>query len=481
MAQPPAVVVRSLKPEGELQLHRLGKRVRFHCVVCRRDKNQSLVATTDGDWAQTVCGGCYGNLVRVKRENAKKDAEAKKLKHRPPGIGGLLAFFRAAGVDAKLVEGMCLRIDGSQTHSLAYLPPPETLEWQTIVDEIALKYVGGKFIKAVEDNARFGDGLRALLRQHERGFAIMRDDVQLAIIHATRAQIPHRGVIYANFLMPGPHWQKVADVLHSAEAELMAEWKREQEAKGAAEAAAAVAEAERRRTAMQRRIDQLPHDLAPELIDACLVASRRIRLERQVAYERPVVLECDVGELTLLPITGTESRLLLPFRLSRGTETLKAKLVLGDHDPLPLLIGEDVAREDAITAWTCALLGLADATCLELELAERRGSARPRLPPSSACHHHPSTRTLSQRRHWPGHLKPVGLWTRYNGSFVAGHRRRLHDGWTATEEARDRARQVGIVLRPDETWVQPHTRGIPDDIEMRFLWHAPAELRFFRM
>ena len=465
---------------GELQLYRLGGRVRFHCVVCRRDKNQSLVATTNGDWAQTVCGSCYSKLARAKREDAKKDAEANKVKHRLPGIGGLLAFFRAAGVDAELVSGLCLRINGSQTHSLAHLPPPETLEWQTIVDEIALKFVGGKFIKAMEDNARFGDGLRALLRQHEKGFAIMHGDVRLAIIHATRAQIPHHEVIYANFLMPGPHWQKVADVLHAAEAELMAESKREQEAKAAGEAAAAMAEAERRRTAMQRRIDQLPHDLAPELIDACLVASRRIRLERQVAYDRPVVLECDVGALTLLPITGTESRLLMPFRLDRETETLKAKLVLGDHDPLPLLIGEDIAREDAITAWTCALLGFADATCIELESAERRESARPRLPPLSASHHHLSTRPLSQTRHWPGHLKPVGLWTRYNGSFVAGHRRRLHDGWTASEEARDRARQVGIALHPDETWVQPHTRGIPDDIEMRFLWHAPAEFRLFR-
>jgi hypothetical protein len=59
-----------------------------------------------------------------------------------------------------------------------------------------------------------------------------------------------------------------------------------------------------------------------------------------VAYERPVVLECDLGELTLLPITGTEIRLLIPFRLNRGTETLKGELVLSDSDPLPLLVGE---------------------------------------------------------------------------------------------------------------------------------------------
>ena len=191
-------------------------------------------------------------------KKAKKAAEAEeKLKRRLPGIDGLLAFFRAAGVDVELVNGGCLWINGSQTQPLTHLPPPETLEWKTIVDEMALKYVGGKFIRAMKDNARFGEGLRALLLRRERGFAIMRGDVRLAIIHPTHAQIPHREVIHANFLMPGPHWQQVADVLHGAEAELVAEWKHEQEAKAAAEAAAAAAGAERRRAAARRRIDQL--------------------------------------------------------------------------------------------------------------------------------------------------------------------------------------------------------------------------------
>jgi hypothetical protein len=62
-----------------------------------------------------------------------------------------------------------------------------------------------------------------------------------------------------------------------------------------------------------------------------LKASRRIRLERQVAYERPVVLQCDIGELTLLPIAGTVTRLFMPFRLGNGTQTLKGELVLGDR------------------------------------------------------------------------------------------------------------------------------------------------------
>jgi hypothetical protein len=260
----------------------------------------------------------------------------------------------------------------------------------------------------------------------------------------------------------------------------VAERLRHREPKAPAEAAAPATEAKLMRAAARRHIDHLPDGLAPELIDACLDASRRIRLERQVAYERPVILEFEGGELTLLPIAGTATRLLMPFQLSKDTETLNGELVLGDRDPLSLLIGEDVADEDAITAWTCGLLGFADATCIELEpvaSATRRDPATPRWrPPSSVPRRGAATRTLPRTRPWPRHLEPVGHWIRYSGSFVAGHRRRLHDGKAASDEARDRARQVGITLSSHETWVRPHARGVPDGIEMRFLWHRSAPL-----
>jgi hypothetical protein len=174
----------------------------------------------------------------------------------------------------------------------------------------------------------------------------------------------------------------------------------------------------------------------------------------------------------------------MPFLLHKGTETLKGELLLGDRDPLPLLIGDGTADEDVTKAWTCALLGFADATCMELEAtgpAARREPARPRRRPSaSESDRRSSTRSLPRSRPWPAHLEPVGHWIRYSGSFVAGHRRRLNDGQTARDEARDRARQVGIILYPHETWVRPHTRGVPDGIEMRFLWHTPAQLRLFQ-
>ena len=490
------MVVRTSKPQGDLQLHRLDKRVRFHCVRCQKDRTADLIATMGGDWAQKICLQCYGFLVHEQRKPAKeakkvresareKARKAAKARARMPGAYGLLEFLCAVGVRAELVDGW-LRISGEQIQRVDHLPRPETFEWRKAVDRIVVEHIRETFNTAVEDNARFSNGLRVVPQWSESGFSIIRDDVQLAIIHPTRAYISdgkviHAKVIHANFMTPGPHWQQVADALHRTVPE-SAGWKHE-EAKTATRAAAAVAEAELRRVAARRQIDQLPDDLAPERIAACLDASRRIRLERHLAYPRLVVLECDGGELTLLPIAGTITRLLVPFRLRTGTKTLAGDLVLCDRDPLPLLIGEDVPYEDAITAWTWALLGFADATCVEYEPTEpaaRRELARSRQrPPYAATHHHPSVRTLSRTSRWPRHLEPVGRWTSYSGSIVAAHLRHLPNGQTARDDAHDRARQVGIILRPGETWVKAHIRGVPDSVEMRFRWNAPTELKLF--
>jgi hypothetical protein len=197
-------------------------------------------------------------------------------------------------------------------------------------------------------------------------------------------------------------------------------------------------------------------------------------------YERPVFLQSEVGELALMPIEGTGSRLLLPFRLRKGTATIAGELVLADHDPLPLLISGAVPHYDAIRAWSCALLGFADAGCVEMEPAEAPVRRQPshRLRPGGVGHAHGvPARSLPRKQTWPSHLMPIGGWIRCSGSFVAGHRRRLNDGRRASAEARERANHVGITLQPNETWVRSHARGVPAGVEMRFRWRAPSQLR----
>jgi hypothetical protein len=66
----------------------------------------------------------------------------------------LLAFFRAADVQAEVVRDSCLRINCSQTRPLAWiLPSPRRLDWNHFIDEMALKYTSDKFIRAVADTA----------------------------------------------------------------------------------------------------------------------------------------------------------------------------------------------------------------------------------------------------------------------------------------------------------------------------------------
>ena len=412
----------------------------------------------------------------------RKKPESDPLRRRLPGVDRLVSFFQSAGVAAELTRDGSLRVNGGQTRPLPQvLPPPGTFDWAEVIDEMTLRYASDKFMAAAAGNGRFGEGLRASLRRGEMGFVIMRDNVRLGLIRPTRAYVPGHDAVVANFLTPGSHWQTVADLIQEVEPALVAKWEREH----AAVTAPGLSDGGNNPASQPavRCIIQLPDHLAPELRRACINASRRLRLERQVAYERPVVLVSDFGELTLLPVIETGPTFSFPFRLVTSAKIIRAELVLSDTDPLSLRVGDDVALDDAVLAWISGLLGFADVTCIQFDSRTARTQRARREPPgpASSIPVPRRPRQSAQGRHpWPGNLKPIGRWTRYGGSFVAGHRRRLNDGRTSSDEARQCARQVGITLQAHETWVRPHTRGIPDDLEMRFHWHPPEQLKWIR-
>jgi hypothetical protein len=482
MTGPPSAILHTSKRKEGLQLFRLREHVPFHCVQCQKNITANRVATKGGDWTQKVCERCYSQLVQKHRKTTQPVTIAQRQaladRARLPGAYSLVDFLCAASIHAELDSDGRLLIDDIPTQRINHLPRPGTFGWRKHVDQIVVDHARAEFNKAVTRNAKFGPGMRVIPQWGESRFSIARGDEQLALIHPTRAYISegrniHAHVIHANFLLPGSHWKQVADGLHHAEPE-------GRKAKTTVRTAATETRTEPQRASAPRRIKRLPADLAPELIAACRDASRRIRLERRVAYPRPVVLEHDLGQLTLLPITGTETRLLLPFRINNGTRTVEGDLELINRDSLPLLIGRDVAHRDAIAAWTCALIGFADATCSDPQPARpaaRREPARLQGPPSTQSRRRPPTPALTSKSQWPGHLQPVGRWVLYSNSIVAGHRRRLSNGRQARDSAHEEARRFGIILRQDETWVRAHVRGVPDDIEMRFRWHPPPELQ----
>jgi hypothetical protein len=420
--------------------------------------------------------------------------ERERWSRQFPGIGHLLDFFQEAHIIAELLPDKRLRLNGISISLQrgVTLPLSGVTDWDSVIDDLAVKYAGRTFAQTLREQPYFPAGLHVVANQEEKGFEVSRAGVKIAVIRATHATIGRREIVKANFLRRGPHWRRLADAISSLERDLSADWRREQAALRREQGNKRAAEKRRKREATTdastrpeasrgqhltvRRVNELPASIDPALADACINASRQIRLERQVAYERPVSLQYADGILMLRPIVSYGSRLQVPFRLDRGRTSIEGDLILADHDPLPLLIGANVTDEDVLTAWAYALIGFADAACVQIELGTPRRSER-RLPGQTSAHR--SQRqipTAPRRRHWPSHLEPIGEWAPYSGSFVAGHRRHLPEGWAASEEAHERARRVGIVLRVDETWVKPHARGIPEGIEMRFRWRAPGVL-----
>jgi hypothetical protein len=183
--------------------------------------------------------------------------------------------------------------------------------------------------------------------------------------------------------------------------------------------------------------------------------------------------------LILEPISGEDAHRHVPFRLRAGTRSVEGKFLLRRYgpDPLPLLISADVADDDAINAWICALVGFADATCFELPASSVRNAPHGRSPlpvprPRSA----PESRRLPRRSRWPRHLKPEGHWAREGNWVVAAHRRRLPEGWTAGADAVERARQAAIVLGPEQTWVKAYFCGRAHLAEVRFRWEPTTRV-----
>lgn len=520
---PPAAVRRSSAPVGQFQLHFLRSTATIRCTRCGRQEKSSCVGVVGGSWKQQICPSCYTLLTHSVPQQAGSTSKKSKragttgknkkrtpqvtrprlsvgrTEHEPwkrqfPGIGHLLEFFQDARITVELLPDERLQLNGITIplQRGVTLPASGVTDWDSVIDDLAVKYAAGIFTETLREQPYLPAGVHVVLNPEEKGFEVSRAGVKLAVIRATHATVGRREIIKANFLRRGPHWHRLADAISSLEWELSADRRREQAAlrreqesmravekrrnREATAAASTRPEASRGQHFTVRRVNELPTSIDPALADACLNASRRIRLERQVAYERPVSLQYAAGSLMLRPIVSNGSRLQVPFRLDRGRASIGGDLILADHDPLPLLIGANVTDEDVITAWACALIGFADVTCIEIELSTSRPSERRQGSQAAAHRSQRQIPTASRRWSWPTHLEPIGEWARYSGSFVAGHRRHLPEGWAASDEARERARRVGIVLRVDETWVKPHARGIPEGTEMRFRWRVPEVL-----
>jgi hypothetical protein len=417
----------------------------------------------------------------------------------PDSVRGLLEFFRAAGIDAAVDNDMHLVLRGRTTNptfgDLSTLPATvgrKSPAWQNVVDRLVVLHASNNFSRAVTRNARLAPGLTLAPHGSKKYWRILHGEELIAAIHPTRVKLLGRQTVYGNFLTAGPHWDLAASAYleqGAVEPELSklkqvaADQANDAQAKQHQKPASAWNSVPK--APVFRRIDPLPDYLPDDFTDPCLRASYQIRHNRQQAYDGPVVLESSLSEITLFPIVGVPTQLRVPFKFhfnSRNSLPVWGELLLEDVDPVPALIEETVSDETAIMIWAYAIIGFADATCFKRvammtshePIRSSNGSAHFAVPRRS------SGSKISDRP-WPRHLQPTGLWTQYSGAYVAAHRRSLSDDQTPSDEARELALQIGITLKPHETWVRAHTRGVPKGIEMRFRWTPPKSLASLRL
>jgi hypothetical protein len=538
-------IVMSRPPSGRVQLHRLEALHQFRCCRCKKAKRSLLVALVDGDAARPICNGCYRALsaqqavddvidtldaggspprlvppmapkkkaaekapraekpkgaskTKTKQQKQKKQTKAQKRAQRQAEqrekhqlellrqAEELFRFFRRARIDARSRHGEVI-VNGKQVVPLSSLWGLRRRAYEDLRDQIAAVACSREFVEAMKRNAAgLGDHLRAYYDRQAHGFELRAGDEPIALIRAGRARIYGGASVDGNFLIDGAHWRRLEIKLAEHEKESAAVAKPPPAPELKQPVPTSRPEPAKRRV----WIDDVPDGVSAELADEVLEASRKIREERRLAFDRPVTLECELGSLILSPIGGTPEYLRVPFTLMRHRQRIGGDIVLSlSHDPLPVHIDEDAALpvEDV---WAAALLGLAAATCFELPAPHARGhpiiTSRPSNQRGGRGGQNGGYRRMlssSKSDIWPAHLRPIGSWARYSGAFVSGHRRRLHEGWSASADAIENARRVGIVLGIGETWVKPHARGLPEKLEIRFKWQpseallAAAEVR----
>ncbi len=296
-------------------------------------------------------------------------------------------------------------------------------------------------------------------RTHE-GVRLRDASRAVALINATRAVVGDDAApILGNFLAPrGEHWDELRRRL----------WQR----------------------SVSEVLTELPASASETERARAVAASLQIRKERSREFGHTVILRRGEISVRFEPIPE-HGIVQVPFEFRDGGEYLSGALRLkAPQDPLALFVFDRSSAQDVIgRAWLLALLGYAELTCAPVEASDKRpgrgpgddaqrrgskasgGSPRPpRMPQPRG-----TARGGSASVPLPRSLVPTAESRRYLTSYVAGHKRHLGAGRRPSPDARTRAEHLGISLGPNETWVRPHARGVPDDAALVFDWKtAPA-------
>jgi hypothetical protein len=380
-----------------------------------------------------------------------RERHARALAH-------LVGFFRAAGIEATS-DGRAVQVSGARV-TVSKAQAASRAKLDALIDHVVWSQLRDSLLQSVSRNLDGAAECRASAGTN--GWVLSHDRTPLVVVRATSAKVKTLPARSGNFLTnEGAEWARVAEDMGQIRARDLTQ------------------PASPR--AKRRVFIELPDSIPDELRTLALDASRQLRTERNLVFGHAVELQYADGAIRFHPLRQGALHVELPVSWSRWSEGSTAEVRIdGRRDPLHLSFQGDHDDDVVVRGWLIALVGYAQLVCRE-DLVDLQ---RPR-PPLGAQKRRPSGGLAPRReltatrdtRSGPG-LRPIGVTRRWIASYVAGHRRRLRPGHHASPEARARAARVGIALRPGETWVSPHVRGVPPDALLQFHWEAPVELRF---
>lgn len=383
------------------------------------------------------------------------------------GLEDVAGLLSAAGIEAD-TDGDRLKLAGDDLR-----PPASTVEDRDALRRWTDAVVAERFSELLVDRARTELPVPAAVRMSANGGLAVkgRGGITVATVTATIGSGDQFEPIEGNYLVPGPHWKRLADRI----------------------ALELPAEGEYVNAALHR---DFPDRGGADLADAALEASRRLHEDRARVFDNELRIDVAEHSLVFAPLrqaasgtwfSVTRPVVELPFTFGREGEFFSGALHLRSLPGLmPCEWHQPSDAETLALGWSLALTAYVELACYPQERvpdqsqrgsARGRGRRRPGRQPRESSR--PRTRRLGTRnvQALPTGFRPQGQTMRYIASWVSGHIRQLQEGQTHSEEAAANAAGVGITLRTDETWVRPYSRGLPDDAVLHFSWTGPEWLR----
>lgn len=470
-------------------------KVAIECTRCRRGGSRLW-----SDGPSYACDACGTDRLRVTGPDIRIPGRPKKKKE--PAAAGtkrgttentvqaevqgvaehVATFLQVAGIEVSVV-GDDLELNG-QRISLRVLSG-QRVEQRTL-NAVVARHFSDRLLKAAQASLEHPRGGLELRQQPKSPVVEVRyRSKNVAFVSAagwTSPSTERSGV--GNFLTSGTHWEELRVLTGLEPAEGL---ETDTASKGEAEVSTPKAPRPPIRDGVGFVHYDFPVNLSTEVQDLAEAASSKIRTGRSLAFGHAVHMRGASGfELTFSPIAAPRGRpeVEVVFVEEAVAQSFRMR-VSAIGDPLPVWAPEATTEDDRLTrGWALALVAFAELTCpptLDHLRApkgtsdgnRRASSAAPGRSGVASRSTDPERRMSREPSRRRRTLEPTGETARWLASYVAGHRRKLQAGQEASASATANAATVGIALRSGETWVSPHTRGMPPGIRLHFGWNAP--------